>query len=63
MYLGHLAIYLGLFLYFGHLTLLLLFILAAITLHTLVIHWEEPDLKRRLGKEYIEYLQKAPRWI
>ncbi len=63
MYLGHLTIYLGLFLYFGYLTLLILFLLAAAALHILVSKWEEPDLKKRLGKEYTDYLQKVPRWI
>lgn len=63
MYLGHLAIYLGLFLYFGHLTLAALFLIAAVGLNLLVIKWEEPDLKRRLGKDYGEYTRTVPRWF
>ena len=63
MYLGHLAIYLGVFLYFGHLALLLLLLLMAMGLHLLVTQWEEPGLKRRLGKDYLDYVKKVPRWI
>ncbi|OGV91646.1 hypothetical protein A2783_00310 [Microgenomates group bacterium RIFCSPHIGHO2_01_FULL_45_11] len=63
MYLGHLAIYLGLFLYLGHWALFWLFLVLAGGLHLLVIKWEEPGLKKRLGKEYFDYLKKVPRWI
>lgn len=63
MYLGHLTIYLGLFLYFGHLTLIVLLFLAGGGLYILVTRWEEPDLKKRLGKKYLEYIERVPRWI
>lgn len=63
MYLGHLTIYLGLFLYFGHLALLALFVMAAIGLHLLITQWEEPGLKKRLCKAYEDYLTKVPRWL
>lgn len=63
MYLGHLTVYFGLFLYFGYPALLMLMFLAAVALHLLVTKWEEPGLKDRLGKEYLEYMKKVPRWL
>ena len=63
MYLGHLAVYLGVFLYFGHLALLLLVLLAVVGLQLLVTKWEEPGLKKRLGRDYLDYVKKVPRWI
>src|SRR3990172_11403107 len=45
MYLGHLAVYLSFFMYFGHISLLFLFVIAFMLLHTLVTKWEEPGLK------------------
>lgn len=63
MYVGHLLIFLGQFLFFGHLMLLLYLFLSGVGFHILVIKWEEPQLKKRLGKEYEDYLEKVPRWF
>lgn len=63
MYIGHLLIFLGEFLFFGQLTLLLYLFLAGVGFNFLVIKWEEPQLKKRLGKEYEDYLEKVPRWF
>ena len=46
-----------------HIGLASLFLLAALGLHVLVTQWEEPGLKRRLGKAYEDYLAKVPRWF
>jgi protein-S-isoprenylcysteine O-methyltransferase Ste14 len=32
-------------------------------LHTALVTWEEPQLKRRFGIEYEQYLREVPRWI
>ncbi len=63
MYIGHMLIALGEFLIFGHAGILIYMLLLAILLHALVIWWEEPGLKKRLGKQYEEYLKKVPRWV
>ena len=60
MYLGHLAVYLSFFMYFGHISLLFLFVIAFLLLHALVTKWEEPGLKARLGRKYIEYTNRVP---
>ncbi len=31
--------------------------------HLIVINYEEPQLKFRFGKEYLDYCKKVPRWI
>ena len=36
---------------------------AAIIVHVFVIGYEEPTLRRRFGKTYVEYLRTVPRWI
>jgi protein-S-isoprenylcysteine O-methyltransferase Ste14 len=63
MYLCHLAVFFGEFLLTGYTILLVYLVLAWLGLHLFVTHWEEPDLKKRLGKPYLEYLQRVPRWF
>jgi protein-S-isoprenylcysteine O-methyltransferase Ste14 len=63
MYVCHLAIFLGEFLLTGYMILLVYLILAWLGLHIFVTRWEEPDLKKRLGKPYLEYLKRVPRWL
>ncbi len=36
---------------------------AAVLFHLFVIGYEEPTLRRRFGKTYIEYLRTVPRWV
>ena len=31
--------------------------------HLIVVNYEEPQLERRFGKEYIEYCKIVPRWL
>lgn len=63
MYIGYLLIYLGLFLAFGHLLLFFYFLVAFISLHYYLIIVEEPILRQRYGKTYLNYCKKTPRWI
>jgi protein-S-isoprenylcysteine O-methyltransferase Ste14 len=63
MYLCHLAIFLGEFLLTGYTILLVYLVLAWLGLHLFITQWEEPDLKKRLGKPYSEYLKRVPRWL
>lgn len=63
MYLCHLTIFVGEFFLTGQTILLIYSLLAWLGLHLFVTLWEEPDLKKRLGKEYLDYCQKVPRWF
>lgn len=63
IYLAAFLILLGEFLLFGRLTLIFYFLLSILTLNPYVVFIEEPGLKKRFGKEYIEYINKVPRWI
>jgi protein-S-isoprenylcysteine O-methyltransferase Ste14 len=37
--------------------------LITVAAHLLVVYIEEPELRRRFGKSYIEYCHKVPRWL
>jgi protein-S-isoprenylcysteine O-methyltransferase Ste14 len=63
IYLGYFMIFLGEFLFFGQLLLLIYFFLTIVKINLYVIYYEEPILKKRFGKSYEEYLKKIPRWI
>jgi len=63
MYLGYLLIFLGEFLFFGHLMLLVYTLFCFAVLHVYVIKIEEPILKQRFGKSYLNYCKKVPRWF
>lgn len=63
IYLGHLILLLGIFSFFGHLLLLIYALTIFFLLNILVIYYEEPRLKKSLGQEYENYLQKTPRWL
>ena len=63
MYLADLLIFLGGFLILGHLSLLLYFLISFPVVHLFVVNYEEPELRRIFGKQYIEYTKKVPRWI
>lgn len=63
MYLCHLIIFLGDFLLFGSSLLIVYLILFWLMAHLIVIFLEEPDLKRRFGKEYADYCRRVPRWF
>jgi len=63
MYLSYLGIFLGEFLFLGHITLLLYFFIMSIFIPYFVVRIEEPDLTKRFGKKYIEYKKTTPRWL
>jgi len=63
IYLGVLSIFLGHFLWFGYWALLIYTVFAFIGVHSFVVLYEEPTLKRKFGAAYEEYLQRVPRWI
>lgn len=63
MYLSHLMVFVGVFFIFGRPLILLYLVLAAIGFHLLVTKWEEPQLTKRFGKDYLNYLKKVPRWV
>jgi protein-S-isoprenylcysteine O-methyltransferase Ste14 len=60
---GVLAIFLGHFLWFGNWALLIYIGLAFIGVHSFVVLYEEPNLKRKFGATYEDYLKRVPRWI
>lgn len=63
MYLCHLVIIFSEFLIFGQTILLVYLLLLWLAINQAVISWEEPDLTKRLGKAYLEYLKQVPRWV
>ena len=63
IYVGALLIFLGYFLCFGTWALLMYAVFSLIGVHVFVVYYEEPNLKKRFGKTYEEYLQQVPRWI
>jgi protein-S-isoprenylcysteine O-methyltransferase Ste14 len=60
---AEIAIIWGLVLYFGSLGLFLYALIATAAGHSVVVRVEEPELRRRFGPEYVEYLERVPRWI
>lgn len=63
MYLSEIIIFLGLFFIFGSLLLLIYLIIFFIIVNILVIYIEEPELRRILGSQYVNYTKRVPRWI
>lgn len=63
MYIALFAIILGEAFFLGHLLLFIYFLLLDFLFHLYVVKIEEPEVKRRFGKEYEEYCQKTPRWL
>ncbi len=63
MHLSYLAIFLGEFLFLGHLALLLYFLAMCIFIPVFVIKVEEPELKKRFGQKYVDYTKKVPRFL
>lgn len=63
IYIGVLFIFLGHFLWFGYLALLVYTILAFLGVHLFILFYEEPTLKKKFGAAYEAYLKNVPRWI
>jgi protein-S-isoprenylcysteine O-methyltransferase Ste14 len=63
IFISYVVIFLSLFLILGHFLLLVYFILSIPFVHVHVIFIEEPPLRKRFGKSYLEYTKKVPRWF
>jgi len=63
MYVGQVAILLGLFLYRGELSLLLHAAIYTGVIQAWLVWSEEPGLRRRFGEEYVCYTREVARWI
>ena len=63
MYVGAILIVLGEAGYFSYLWLAIYAAGLWALLHTSVLIFEEPQLKRRYGADYEQYLSEVPRWI
>ncbi len=63
MYIAILVTFLGGFMILGYFLLLIYVILAIPALHLFVVYKEEPELRKKFGKSYEDYLKKVPRWL
>ena len=63
IYVAWVMVLLGVFLYFGHILLLIYVVLNGVILHLYVVLREEPVLCKRFGEEYTRYTKSVPRWI
>jgi protein-S-isoprenylcysteine O-methyltransferase Ste14 len=63
IYVSVILILLGHFLWFGYWSLLLYAGLAFLGTHLFVTLYEEPNLRKRFGVTYEDYLGKVPRWF
>jgi protein-S-isoprenylcysteine O-methyltransferase Ste14 len=63
MYLGMVAILLGIAIALGPLISLVVPILFVIVMEVMFIPFEEKNLEQAFGKEYLNYKQKVRRWI
>ncbi len=63
MYVGVLAVIAGHILWFGYWSLLIYAFMIFTAFHLFVTQYEGPNLKRRFGSSYEEYLKEVPRWI
>lgn len=60
---GELLVIWGIALFLGSLGAALYAVLASVGAHVMVVHVEEPELRRRFGPSYEEYCRKTPRWL
>ncbi len=60
---GELLVIWGEAMYFAKAGILFYAVLATLVAHLVVVYGEEPDLKRRFGREYEEYCRRVPRWF
>lgn len=63
MYIGYFLTLLGIFLMFGHFLLLIYLAAASWLVFLFVVYYEEPNLQRRFGESYLEYIRAVPRWL
>jgi protein-S-isoprenylcysteine O-methyltransferase Ste14 len=63
MYIGGVAMLLGLGLYLTSISMTLYAVGAFLLIHSFVVWAEEPGLRKRFGQEYEEYCRTVPRWL
>ncbi|MBI2440921.1 MAG: isoprenylcysteine carboxylmethyltransferase family protein [Lentisphaerae bacterium] len=63
MYLSYFVIIMAEFFIFGHVLILAWLALVILTAHLGVVLFEEQNLRRKFGREYVAYTEKAPRWL
>jgi len=63
MYLCYFIIILGEWLVFGSVLLIVYLALFWLKVNLFVVFWEEPGLRKRFGKEYVDYCRRVPRWF
>lgn len=63
MYIGHVLVLLGIFIWQGSFLLFLFSLTVLYILHLYLIFFEEPQLRKRYGKKYEIYFRSVPRWI
>ncbi len=63
IYLAYVGLLLGQFLFFGQLTLLVYAAVSFLGFYMAIVLIEEPMLRRRFGKDYMEFSKRVPRWI
>jgi len=63
MYLAETFIFLGLFFLLGYILLFFYPMAFFLIVNMLVIYLEEPEMQKKFGKQYVEYVKKVPRWI
>ena len=63
MYVGGVAMLLGLGFYLTSVGIVLFAVMAFLLIHTFVVRAEEPGLRKRFGQEYHDYCRAVPRWV
>jgi protein-S-isoprenylcysteine O-methyltransferase Ste14 len=63
MYLGAVLIFTGDVVYTGSVWIFLFGLFMFLMLHTFVVVFEEPQLVRRFGQSYSDYMKEVPRWL
>jgi protein-S-isoprenylcysteine O-methyltransferase Ste14 len=63
IYVANVVVWLGIFLWNGHVTLLLLTVMAITVTELVIVLSEEPGLRRRFGSDYEDYCAQVPRWL
>ena len=63
MYLGAVSVMVGEAVLLQSFGLFLLAVVMWMFFHTFVVYYEEPNLRKKFGEEYVEYMKAVPRWL
>ncbi len=63
IYVANVVVWLGIFLWEGHVALLLLTVMAIAVTELVIVLSEEPGLRKRFGGDYECYCARVPRWL